>query len=162
MSIVLIIILISFYTIDFLNIFIYFVLIFIIPLSISMIFEGISKNFQEYVKLGFNNKFYEIPVLEKKISYNTILSFLIGIIFYFLWILTKNWFICDLIAIGISLVSTFPSSPVFYTFKVGVVSEVLVAFALVLVIPALFNIELEVSIPLAFIALLSTLLPLFN
>ena len=105
MSIVLIIILISFYTIDFLNIFIYFVLIFIIPLSISMIFEGISKNFKEYVKLGFNNKFYEIPVLEKKISYNTILSFLIGIIFLFLWILTKNWFICDLIAIGISLVS---------------------------------------------------------
>ena len=105
MSIVLIIILISFYTIDFLNIFIYFVLIFIIPLSISMIFEGISKNFKEYVKLGFNNKFYEIPIFEKKISYNTILSFLIGIIFLFLWILTKNWFICDLIAIGISLVS---------------------------------------------------------
>jgi hypothetical protein len=70
-----------------------------------MIFEGISKNFKEYVKLGFNNKFYEIPIFEKKISYNTIFSFLIGIIFLFLWILTKNWFICDLIAIGISLVS---------------------------------------------------------
>lgn len=105
MSIVLIIILISLYTIDFLNIFIYFVLFFIIPLSISMLFEGVSKNFQEYVKLGFNNKFYEIPIIEKKISFNTILSFLIGIFFWFLWIVTKNWFICDLIAIGISIVS---------------------------------------------------------
>ena len=105
MSIVLIIILISLYTIDFLNIFIYFVLIFVIPLSVSMLFEGVSKNFKEYVKLGFNNKFYEISFVEKKISFNTILSFLLGIFFLFLWIFTKNWFVCDLLAIGISLVS---------------------------------------------------------
>ena len=65
-------------------------------------------------------------------------------------------------SIGISLVSTFPSSPVFLTFKVGVVDVVVPVFAVVLVIPALFKTELDVSIHLAFIAERSTLFPLFN
>jgi hypothetical protein len=65
-------------------------------------------------------------------------------------------------SIGISLVSTLPSSPVFFTFKVGVVFVVVSDLAVVLVIPALFNTELDVSTPLAFIAVRSTRLPLFN
>ena len=100
--IVLLIILITMYFINWLHDWINICLIFIIPLTIEMVVEALHRGTN--IEKELSNQYSLIPYIGK-VSYDYAACLGVGILIMIIWFLTHNWLINDIIVVCISIVS---------------------------------------------------------
>ena len=101
-SIIVIFILYFFFYVNFFEIWISFVISLIAPFSIGLLLEAILKH--NDILLNLENRSFEIPFIGS-ITFFFGFSLFVGYFILFLWYLTHNWVINNIIAISISLIS---------------------------------------------------------
>lgn len=89
-----------FYITDILSIWINITIIFVITISVGMIFEAILKSF--HIKAQLSNRTLEIDFLGSITMY-FLLCLTLGLISFLLWNCTNNWIIGDFIAVAITI-----------------------------------------------------------
>ena len=101
-GVVLFIIIIMLYIINCLNEWIVLCLFFSVPMSVGMIAEALHKDTNLHKEM--NAKIYNVPYIGE-VTNDNLLCLLIGFVFFFLWVLTHNWILCDVIAIAVSIIA---------------------------------------------------------
>lgn len=101
-GVVLFIIIIMLYIINCLNEWIVLCLFFSVPMSVGMIAEALHRDTNLHKEM--NAKIYTVPYIGE-VTNDNLLCLLIGLVFFFLWVLTHNWIICDIIAIAVSIIA---------------------------------------------------------
>ena len=101
-GIVLLIVIVMLYTINCLNEWIVLCLFLTVPMSIGMLAEALHKDTNIHKEMSA--KVYNIPYIGE-VTNDNLLCLLIGLAFFFLWVLSHNWIICDIIAITVSIIA---------------------------------------------------------